>query len=76
MYTQCKLEKKISSTSRLTETAWIPSNFAKIGRNIEIKVGEKWDSGWVVIERYASANSAAMDTSRAAWKCFETVLTR
>ena len=52
-YTQVKLTKQIENgvggvIGILTDVAWIPSEFAVIGKKVKIKYDTGWDSGWVV----------------------------
>lgn len=44
-YVQCKLSK-----NNVVEVAFIPKEFAVIGRVLKIRDGETWKNGWVVIQ--------------------------
>ena len=73
-YTQCKMERKLASGGKQTHTAYIPSNFAKIGRNIEIMMDSddegSWSEGWVVVERGSTVDRVALELQRSAQKNF------
>lgn len=43
-YTQCTLKKDIT-----TQVSWIPQEFAKKGKILELKEGQNWQNGWEVI---------------------------
>lgn len=43
-YIQCKLSK-----NNLVRVAFIPKEFAIIGKSLKIKNGEVWENGWVVV---------------------------
>jgi hypothetical protein len=46
-YKQCLLKRN----NNITQTAWIPENFAIIGKNIKVKDNKIWKE-WQVIEVY------------------------
>lgn len=46
-YRQCRLEKPVP-TGIIQQTAWIPEQFAKLGRSLRIRVRGAWDHGWIV----------------------------
>ena len=79
MYRQCKMQKKVDNGT-LVHTAWIPSSFAKVGKNISLlqnpdKPEEYWDHGWVVLEAGGSMKTHEdMDVQRKAQKRWESVL--
>jgi hypothetical protein len=49
MFKQCKMENKSTGWSDV-HTAWIPEQFAKVGKVLRLKFEEGWDEGWVVTE--------------------------
>lgn len=77
-YTQCKMERKLPGGAKQTHVAFIPTNFAKVGRNIEIMMdGDdegSWSEGWVVIERGATVDRVDLEKQRTAQKSFATKL--
>ena len=77
-YTQCRMERKNKDGSKSIHVAFIPSEFAKVGRHIQIKDTDKdvWDDGWVVVDKGSSMSSEAADQQRGAHKAFATVLDR
>ena len=48
-YTQCKMEKKKQGCI-ITQTSWIPSKFAKMGKYLRLKD----EDGWQVVGVYTS----------------------
>lgn len=56
MYKQARLtkNKKLEDGTpyHIINTAFIPSEFAKVGKIVKIKKGEKWDDGWKVTDVY------------------------
>lgn len=44
-YYQCKLEKWNCET-----TAWLPEKFSILNKIVKIKIDEKWENGWKVVE--------------------------
>ncbi len=79
-YTQCRLERKLPSGGKQIHTAFIPSNFAKVGRNVEILTDSddegSWSKGWVVVERGATMDRNALENHRSAQKTFASKLKR
>lgn len=78
-YTQCKMERTNADGSKSTHVAFIPTSFAKLGRNIEFVSNPDddeviWSKGWVVIERGATQGRVAVDLQRGAQKAFATKL--
>jgi hypothetical protein len=49
-YTQCTMHKA-TETGTLIDVAWIPSEFAHIGRHLVIRVKGVWVSGWYVVSK-------------------------
>lgn len=48
-YTQCFLTKHIEDKTYLTQTAYIPTKFAKTGHVIKLmKSNGEWEDGWCV----------------------------
>ena len=47
MYQQCHLKRSI-----VTQIAYIPKKFAKVGMTLKIKYNGEWQNGWVVIRKY------------------------
>lgn len=60
-YTQCIMHLWISETSKMIYTAWIPSQLAKVGRSLEIKIEGEWTTGWVVAEKGAVKDAAYVE---------------
>ncbi len=54
MYTQCKIVRK-TNEGLCEDIAFIPIEFARIGRNIRIKKDNEWIDGWTVSEVYKSS---------------------
>ncbi len=86
-YTQCEMRREVEGGGVQIHTAWIPTEFAKVGRHIQIRepreqsgclVGpeKEWQDGWVVTERYTSMDREAIDQQRSAQKAFATKLDR
>lgn len=80
MYRQCKLVKQVGSGS-LTQVAWIPNQFAKVGKTVSLRVAqgsvtsfEGWDEGWVVEAVYSARSFEELDAHRDAHKRWERVL--
>ena len=48
MYVQCNLERVLQSGDTVYETAWIPKGLAKLNTVLKIRVGGRWEDGWVV----------------------------
>ena len=49
MYTQCTLRRP-TENGYSVDTAWIPSEFAKVGKIIKIKqADDSWEDGWKVV---------------------------
>lgn len=46
-YAQCSMERKVS-TGVQQHVAWIPNEFAVVGKYIRIKFEETWIDGWLV----------------------------
>ncbi len=46
-YTQCRLTKWVDH-GELCQVAWIPTQFASIGRRVRIRVAGEWIADWVV----------------------------
>ena len=49
-YRQCGL-KKITGDSTLTQLAWIPEKYAKVGSYLNIRTNDNWDNHWRVTSR-------------------------
>ena len=47
-YQQCYLEK-----GNVSQTAYIPQKFAKIGMFLKIKRHSEWENGWVVVRKHS-----------------------
>lgn len=60
-YTQCRLEKDTPTGGVWKHTAWIPSEFAKVGRLLDIEMDGEWSEGWRVTERYATMDAKAVE---------------
>lgn len=72
-YTQCRLEKP-EGTGVRTQTAWIPTSLAKLGRFVELKKDESWEGGWKVAEKYGTKKFEDLDNQRKVHKRFNEVL--
>lgn len=55
-YTQCKLTKY-----DFVELAWIPSQFAKLGKVIKLKICGIWNDGWKVSEIHGKVSQDKID---------------
>jgi len=75
LYRQCRMEKK-TETGKLVHTAWIPTQFAHVGKNISIKNSDdEWVGGWQVVEASSGTRTHDdMETQRDAHKRWEEVL--
>jgi len=72
LYKQCLMIKMISDTGFLKQVAWIPSSFAKVGRNLGFKASDdSWDDGWVVKEVWGSMVYEDLNKQRKAQKAFD-----
>lgn len=74
-YNQCKMERANADGSKTVHVAWIPSEFAKIGKHVEFLVDsdsddEVWSKGWIVRERGAQQSRSALDQQRSARNSF------
>lgn len=70
IYCQCKLVKDNS-----VDVAWIPSQFAKVGKNLSLKINEEWQDGWQVAEAYSATRTVdEMDAQRDALKRWGSVI--
>jgi len=70
IYRQCKLVKE-----NTYDIAWIPSQFAKVGKNLSLKINEEWQEGWKVVEVYSGSRTHdEMDLQRDAQKRWESVI--
>lgn len=72
-YRQCRMKHEDGRV----HTAWIPTEFAKVGRKIGIKntKTDTWDEGWTVLEAYeGTINQERADANYANHKRFEEVL--
>ena len=64
-YTQVELRKGGDEHGDTTQVVWIPSQFAKVGRHLQLKkADDTWDDGWVVVERYSSQPGSALEQQR------------
>lgn len=72
LYRQCSLERP-TENGKVTHVAWIPSQFAKVGKKVQIdSLGEEL---WTVV--FASSSTRTMDEmedQRGAHKRFAEVL--
>lgn len=48
-YVQCQLKK-----NNLRTIAWIPLEYAVLGKILKLKCGDTWDNGWIVEELFGS----------------------
>lgn len=51
MYTQCLLKK-----NNTTQVSWVPKKFALKNKIVKLKIEDRWDEGWQIIEVYTDAN--------------------
>jgi len=58
-YTQCKLQKGNTFT-----TSFIPSEFAKINKIIDLKENGEWSKGWKVIEKGATLDAKYVEEKK------------
>lgn len=56
-YRQCELRR----VSGHLEVAWIPEEFARKGKYLRIKRGEKWENGWEVVAVYDRASAEQVE---------------
>jgi len=66
-YTQCTMSR-VSGTARHIHVAWIPSQFAKVGRHLEIKINDEWTGPWLVDHRGSTMESAAVEEKSREYK--------
>jgi len=62
IYKQCMLRKNNGNTGWTNQIAWIPDEFAKVGKYLELKKRdqENWDNSWKVISVGAELDSSAL----------------
>lgn len=76
-YRQCLLSRKDEEGHDRAEVAWIPNEFAKVGKRLMIMTGDDhWVDGWVVKEAYSSADFDDTQDMRDNHKRFKWVLGR
>lgn len=68
LYKQCVLVLPFRNGHK-RDVAWIPSQFAKVGRTLSIFQGGEWTDGWTVKEVGASQDFEYLDRQRDAG-CF------
>lgn len=51
-YSQVELKRR-----QQTDIVWIPTEFARTGRYIKIKVNGSWQDGWRVMKVYATQDA-------------------
>jgi hypothetical protein len=68
-YTQCLLKKNGNM-----KVAWIPSEFARIGNIIKIKITQAWSDGWKVLNVYSSQTKEKTEAGEKDYRQFEDVL--
>lgn len=73
-YRQCVLKRYNHDGSVLCHTAYIPSQFAKLNKTISIKIGEVWNSGFLVTYAGPVCDIADIDDKRYDDKRFKWVL--
>lgn len=61
LYRQCKMEKQ-TDNGKLVHTAWIPSQFAKVGKNISLLQNPANREGGIT-----GGGSCIVDTSQEYW---------
>ena len=54
-YTQCLLRKPTSKGYK-ERVAFIPTNMAKAGKTVEVKIDDCWENGWIVTKTYATVS--------------------
>jgi hypothetical protein len=62
-YTQCKMKK-----GTLTRIGWIPTQFAVIGKFIELKMLGVWSKGWLVTERWSVGEASYIEAREMDYK--------
>ena len=50
--TQTHMHAVLRKSDGATQTSWIPSNFAEVGRYLKLKENGVWTDGWEVIKTY------------------------
>ena len=75
MYKQCRLVKT-TNTGKLYQVSWIPSQFAKVGKVLQLKNSntDTWDSGWIVESAGEAHEFDELDRQRDAQKRWANVL--
>ena len=66
-YAQCTMERR-DGTAIIRHVAWIPSSFAKVGRHLDLKIGDDWSGPWVVAERGGTMESDACEVKSREYK--------
>lgn len=66
-YKQCKLQRKNIQT-----VAYIPSEFAKVGKVVQIKQEDgSWDDGWTVLSASEAVPAKTVERGETAHKAFK-----
>ncbi len=74
LYRQCKMEKQVE-TGKKIHMAWIPSQFAKLGKTISLKkADDSWSTGWRVVFVGGTKTQESIDAQRDAQKRWESVI--
>ena len=60
-YTQVELCRNPPEGGLLKYVVWIPSEFAKIGKYLDVQTDGEWSEGWRVTERYSTMESDAVE---------------
>lgn len=70
LYRQCKLVK-----GNVNQVTWLPTQFAKVGKNLSLLEDEQWNDGWKVVEAYEGTRSLEdVDAQRDALKRWQEVI--
>ena len=72
-YRQCSMTRKVE-TSTETHVAFLPTEFAKVGKTVGIKFGDEWREGFVIDSVGPSRELSDMDLGREDCKRFRWVL--
>lgn len=63
-YRQVTMLKK-TTTGHITQTSYIPDQYAKLGKVVKLLKDETWEDGWEVIQRSDTAVDDAPDYRKA-----------
>ena len=72
-YRQCSMTRKVK-TGTETHVAFLPNEFAKVGKTVGIKFGDEWREGFVIDSIGPCRLLSDMDLGREDYKRFRWVL--